>query len=153
MLYESDREKYGIPLAYAYNSLGAVCAVKGENERAEEYFKDSLRSFEKSSVIGNDKYSEQIAVLCNNLGVICRKQGRTDESRAYHRKAISKYEDLVHTLQDRYCSGMAMSCWLSGKIEKDRRLLDRAYGYACYYSHDNPDSVTIIKEYKKMFDL
>ncbi len=101
-------------LANFFNRIGAIHHVKGELDRALEYYE---RSLELRSEIGNDL---AMAAILNNIGVIYHDKGELDRALEYHAKSLVLRKKLGNPLD------IAMSLNNMGIIYHDKGELDRA---------------------------
>ncbi len=71
-----------------YNSLGVCYHVKGNHDKALDYYHASLKMYEE---LGNKRGQ---AGSCNNIGIIYNSQSNYPKALEYYQKSLKMYEDL-----------------------------------------------------------
>jgi Flp pilus assembly protein TadD len=103
--------------ATAYGNLGIIYQIRGELDKAEEFYRKSL---EIDKALGRQ---EGMASQYGNLGIIYKTRGELDKAEEFYRKSLDINKALG--LQE----GMAIQYGNLGVIYQTRGELDKACAY------------------------
>jgi tetratricopeptide (TPR) repeat protein len=110
-----DNDKEGESIARG--NIGILYGIKGELDKALEYFRNALKLDEE---LGR---KEGMAADLGNIGIVCQIKGELDNALEYHGKALKLNEELGRK------EGMAADLVNIGNVYRIKGELDKALGY------------------------
>jgi tetratricopeptide (TPR) repeat protein len=114
---QSPSEQQRKRLAVAYHQLGMVAEERGLYDKAEEWYRKSLRIEE---ALGN---RSGMAYSYHQLGMVTQERGQLDDAEAWYRKSLALKEELGNR------PGIATSYHQLGMIAEERGQPDDAEGW------------------------
>ncbi|WP_042354884.1 AAA family ATPase [Bacillus rubiinfantis] len=100
--------------------------LKGNAEKAEEYFREGIR-IHSQNVVSFEKYRLNIAACYNNIGILRKDQGNFDEALQYYQKAISICNEVNYWIcLSLFKTNAGVACYHAGNYTESKRYLESA---------------------------